>query len=109
MTEDQYKYALDCIPVIEGFLDTLGLTLHPDKRYIQPIKHGVPFLGAMIYPYCIVPGKRMRKSFETAALEFENGQGDISTVVSYLGMMTKFKSKKIENEIFDRLGWDFVF
>ncbi|MBQ6486329.1 RNA-directed DNA polymerase [Candidatus Saccharibacteria bacterium] len=109
VTEDQYKYALDCIPVIEGFLDTLGLTLHPDKRYIQPIKHGVPFLGAMIYPYCIVPGKRMRKSFETAALEFENGQGDISTVVSYLGMMTKFKSKKIENEIFDRLGWDFVF
>ena len=38
------------IPKIETFLKKLHLTLHKDKRYLQPVSHGVLFVGSFIKP-----------------------------------------------------------
>jgi hypothetical protein len=45
------RFLLDMIPKMEGFLrDKLKLTLHKDKRYIQPVSHGLLFVGTFIKP-----------------------------------------------------------
>jgi len=41
----------DALPQIRLFLSTYGITLHPNKCYIQPIYKGVEFLGQYIKPY----------------------------------------------------------
>ena len=42
---------------IDDFLKReLGLVLHPKKRYCQPVRRGMSFLGARIYPYCLFGG-----------------------------------------------------
>lgn len=44
-------FLLAMIPKMEGFLrDKLKLTLHKDKRYIQPVSHGLLFVGTFIKP-----------------------------------------------------------
>lgn len=55
----QYKmYLTALIPQIEYFLkETLGLTLHPRKRYLQHYSKGVQFLGVVIMPHRITTGK----------------------------------------------------
>mgnify|MGYP002621131653 CR=1 FL=1 len=53
------NYLLSLIPIIHDYLkENEKLTLHPKKIYIQPISHGVQFLGAIIKPYCIYRSKR---------------------------------------------------
>ena len=48
---DDLRFLVDSIPKIEAFLrDKLGLTLHRDKRYLQPVSHGVLFVGTYIKP-----------------------------------------------------------
>ncbi|MBQ6449630.1 RNA-directed DNA polymerase [bacterium] len=49
---------------IERFLATrLHLTLHPHKVYIQPVTHGVTFVGAKITPHGISSAARARHNF----------------------------------------------
>lgn len=44
-------FLLAMIPKMEGFLrDKLKLTLHKDKRYIQPVAHGLLFVGTFLKP-----------------------------------------------------------
>jgi hypothetical protein len=48
---DDLRFLVDSIPLLETFLrDKLLLTLHEDKRYLQPVSHGVLFVGTMIKP-----------------------------------------------------------
>ena len=43
---------LSAVPRMEAFLrDSLLLELHKDKRYIQPVTHGVKFVGSVIKPH----------------------------------------------------------
>lgn len=46
---DDLQFLLGSLPKIEAFLrDKLGLTLHKDKRYLQPVSHGILFVGTYI-------------------------------------------------------------
>jgi RNA-directed DNA polymerase len=46
---------------VERYLDRhLALTLHPHKRHLQECHKGVAFLGAVVYPHRIHPGKRLK-------------------------------------------------
>ncbi|MBQ5945058.1 RNA-directed DNA polymerase [bacterium] len=39
------EYLKSCIPIIRDYLsDTVHLTLHPNKIYLQPVDRGVHFL-----------------------------------------------------------------
>ncbi len=105
--EKDLKRAKADVKKIESFLKTLGLSLHPEKRYIQPIDHGCPFLGVTVYPGRIIPGRRVIKNAKTAFHEVAIGVGDVESVVSYLGHMKHMNSKKIAKKLFDENGWDY--
>ena len=62
------------IPQIRNYLADMGLKLHPKKIHLQPASRGIDFLGAVVYPHRIVPGKRIKAGMYQAAAD----------VVSYL-------------------------
>ena len=107
--ESQYKQVLRDIKVVERYLFSLGLVLHPKKRYVQDIRKGVPFLGVVVYPNRIVLSKRFKKSFFKAAREVAEGRRKIETIVSYLGYCKYFDSHKLCKKVFDSVGWRYRF
>lgn len=103
--EERFAQAKRDINVIESFLSELGLRLHPQKKYIQDIEKGVEFLGVVIYPRRIVPGKRIKRNFRAAAFECVAGEREIDSVVSYLGHLKWCKSATLVQNIFENVGW----
>lgn len=110
VTEDEFSQALNDIPVIEDFLSAhLGLTLHPRKRYIQDVRHGVEFLGKVIYPSHTTTSKRFKKNFYKAAYETSIGLRDANSIASYIGYLSHVNGKKLAYDVFERYGWDYKF
>ena len=107
VTEDELARAKEAVKYIEVYLRRIGLTLHPQKRYIQPVERGVAFLGAVVYPGRVLPGKRLIRNAREAFSETVAGVRDVVSVVSYLGHMKHMSSKKILERLFDGVGWDY--
>ena len=85
---------LDMIPVIEYELTKIGLTLHKDKRYIQPVWHGCKFIGSVVKKSRIYLGNSTNSNFhgKIHALNSNVNTTDLaiikralSTINSYLG------------------------
>lgn len=104
---EQFEQAKRDVKVIEDFLAGIGLTLHPKKRYIQNVKRGVPFLGVIVYPGRIIPGRRIVQFFRDAAWLYTQNVVDERSIMSYLGHMKYMDAKKIQKKIFDEYGWDY--
>lgn len=96
------------VKVIEEFLLGIGLTLHPKKRYFQPIEKGMEFLGVWVHPNKIVPGSRFRKSFYQAAYACMAGLKDADVMASYLGYCKHYNSRKLCEKVFDSVGWKYL-
>lgn len=96
------------IKVIEKYLRTeLKLTLHPKKQFKQPAERGIPFIGAVIYPGFIVPGKRIKNNCFRAAYKIAtNGEGDFAGFVSRIGTLKHINSRKFLKKLFDSFAWD---
>lgn len=94
------------IKVIDEYLLSLGLVLHPKKRSLQSTKKGVEFLGAVVYEGYMVPGKRVKRNCNLACEKFAQGRGKIETVQSYMGHLEHMNSTKYIQKLFDRLGWE---
>lgn len=109
VTEDELPQALQDIYAIEEFLRELDLTLHPQKRYIQPVSKGVPFLGARVYPGRIVADRRIVNNFLWAAQRFGHFDVDEGVILSYLGHMKHVNGKRTCQKIFDQVGWDWIY
>ncbi|MBR0488158.1 RNA-directed DNA polymerase [Candidatus Saccharibacteria bacterium] len=105
--EEELPKVVRDVDAIERYLKSLGLTLHPHKRSIQLAENGTPFLGAVIYPGRIYPGRRLLKNSSEAFLETEWGIRDIESVVSYLGHMKGMSARKILRELFEGIGWKY--
>jgi len=103
--KEQLKKAIDDIAAIRIFLRTLGLKLHRRKLYIQPIRHGVGFLGVVLYPHHIVPSKRLKKNFRMVARRYAQIQNSDAVILSYLGAMTHMNSKNFAHKVFLENGW----
>ena len=103
-----YSKAKADVRKIEEFLKGLGLTLHPKKRYMQNINKGMAFLGAVIYPGRVVPGKRVKGNFRRTVREFSAGLRPQESVVSYLGFMKNLNGKTLTKEVFEEVGWDYI-
>lgn len=99
------------IPKLSDYLlSTLGLTLHPDKIYLQHYSKGVKYLGAVIKPYRIYTANRTKGNFYHA-IEKQNKiardhkptkveqQAFQSSINSYLGIMKHYKSYKIRKDM----------
>lgn len=97
------------VEVIRKFLlRELCLTLHPKKQYKQPVDKGVPFIGAVVYPGFIIPGKRARNNCYRAAYKLStNGEGDIEGFVARMGCMKHINSRKFLKQLFDTFGWEY--
>ena len=63
-----------------------GLTMHPKKVYIQEVTKGCPFLGKMVRPFVLMPGKRYLKNMNKAFKGYVKGDVSLETVQSYIGM-----------------------
>ncbi|MCF7820613.1 MAG: RNA-directed DNA polymerase [Candidatus Pacebacteria bacterium] len=100
MHEDK-EFLKDLIPKISKYLqDNLSLELHPQKIYLQEINKGLPFLGAIIKPHRIYPGKRIIKSFrEKISLVVERKLTNPSFFNSYLGQLKKYNSYNLRKKI----------
>ena len=95
------------IVVMEKYLRReMGLTLHPNKRYTQEVDKGVPFVGAVVYEKCKVPGRRARRNCFAAAYRLAtNGEGDIEGMISRLGCMEHLDSYKFVEKVWRSFGW----
>lgn len=97
------------VEVIRQYLQfQLGLTLHPHKRYYQTVDHGVPFIGATVYPGYIVPSRRAkRKAYQAAYRLATNGEGEITGIVSRMGCLVHINSRRFFKQLFDTFGWEY--
>lgn len=105
--KERLEQAKRDVHVIEEYLKGLKLTLHPNKRYIQDVRRGIPFLGVIVYPGRMIPAERIIKNFSAATVKYTQGRTDDASVLSYLGHLKHFDSTAVERKIFERAGWDY--
>lgn len=109
LSEDK-NALLKALPDIRAYLnERLGLTLHPDKVYLQPIRHGVKFIGSVTNGRKIYTGNgtvsnlynRIRKF--NAMEDKEQAVEDFATVMnSYMGFLSHTQSYAIRRKA---MGW----
>ncbi|MBQ3271287.1 hypothetical protein IJH10_01635 [Candidatus Saccharibacteria bacterium] len=107
--ESEREKLLKDIPRIENQLIKMGLTINRRKTNFQIADKGLPFLGTVIYPGRVIPGRRIRKSTQRALIEYTAGVASEETLISYLGLLIHYNSKKILGKIFDKAGQDYNF
>lgn len=106
VTEEGLPKAKKDIEKIRMFLkNNLGLTLHQKKTKIQEISKGVEFLGAVIYPYRIVCGKRLIRNINEALAQIRKGERAEGTLQSYAGYVMHFKSFRTMVRLLHRQGF----
>lgn len=95
--------------IIRRYLQNeLDLTLHPHKVRTQSTDKGVPFVGAVVYPGFIVPGRRARRKAHAAAYQLSTcGDGTVDGIVSREGTLLHINSRKFFKNLFDRFGWEY--
>lgn len=101
---------------IAAWLAAHGLLLHPYKMYLQHYRKGVPFIGGMILPgrtyvskrtlgFCYDAIERLnRAAREDRTYVFRHGEHFVSTLNSYLGMMSHFNSYRLRRKLMERIG-----
>jgi hypothetical protein len=99
------------VPRIRAFLhDELHLTLHPRKIYLQPCRHGVPFLGMVVFPGHVIAGERVKTNFKSALSTLNGISADHrptrdertlfrSSVNSYLGILSHYHTWHLRQHI----------
>ena len=73
------------------------------------MSHGIEFLGMVVYPGRIIPGKRIKKNFQKALLDFSMGIRDEDSIISYMGLLKHVNSAKTLEKIFLNAGMDYNF
>lgn len=90
---------------IERFLkDEMELTLHPKKRSVQSVYKGVSFVGARVYANCLFPSNRLQSRFPRALRELLHEDGELESVIAYLGIMRHQNSYKYIQKTFVEMG-----
>lgn len=108
--EEEYRDALRKIPVIAEYATGLGLTLHPQKLYIQSVYKGVPFLGAKVYPGRIIPDRRISANFMRTVEKYAWGRKpEPERVLAYLGLLKHMDGGALEKRVFSHVGWEYEF
>lgn len=74
---------------VEAYIKQMGLVAHPKKFFLQPIKNGVPFLGATVYTGRTLLGGRFIKKLKLLNGQFEVYgccEKNLLSAVSYRGL-----------------------
>jgi retron-type reverse transcriptase len=99
------------IPKLKQFLQVnLGLTLHPNKIYLQHYSKGVQFLGVVIKPHRIYIANRTKGNFYAAIVQ-QNSVVEaqkptkvekdyfLSSMNSYLGILKHYKTRRLRKKM----------
>lgn len=112
-------FLLAAIPKLEAFLKKMKLQLHKDKRYLQPISHGLALVGSVVKPGRIYLSNRTLARFEERAVGFGrliDGKDELTVldckrieqvINSYLGFCKGKKTYKRRKEILGKMGANF--
>ena len=111
------------VPELKHYLkEQLLVNLHPKKIYIQPVRNGVLFVGAMIKPRRVYISNRTRgKMYDK--LRFYNKMAEdgkalqylekfVASMNSYLGMMVHYRSYKIRRKVYENtnsIWWQYCY
>lgn len=111
------------VPELKHYLkEQLLVNLHPKKIYIQPVRNGVLFVGAMIKPRRVYISNRTRgKMYDK--LRFYNKMAEngaaleylekfVQSMNSYLGMMIHYRTFKIRRKVYENtnpIWWQYVY
>ena len=111
------------LPELKGYIDEqLLINLHPKKIYIQPVRNGVLFVGAMILPGRTYISNRTRgKMYDK--MRFYNKMAEegkallflyrfVASMNSYLGMMVHYNTFKIRRKVYENTSpvwWQYVY
>ena len=102
--------------------EQLLVNLHPKKIYIQPVRNGVLFVGAMIRPGRTYISNRTRGKMYNK-LRFYNKMADegkalqfldkfVASMNSYLGMMVHYRTFKIRRKVYENtspIWWQYIY
>lgn len=100
---------IEFIPEIKEYLSTLGLTLHPDKIYLQHYTKGVKYIGAVVKKDRKYVSNRTVGNFRSAIHRFnklaeQEGYAErhaelfASCINSYLGFLKQYASYGIRRK-----------
>lgn len=84
-------------------LRSMGLKMHPKKTYVQEVSHGCPFLGKMVRPFVLMPGKRYLRNMRKAFRGYVSGRVSYDTMQSYVGMGKRMAAYTEMKKVVDRL------
>lgn len=104
MTDPDKDWLIAQVPKVREFLaDELGLHLHMGKLHVQEVSNGVEFLGAFVKPFRdYVSNKTLERiRGNMRMLDLRNSQHVMSSVNSYLGVLSHSASYHLRREIFD--------
>ena len=111
LVHNNKEYLKSIIPRISDYLKSeLKLTLHPDKIYLQDIKKGVKYLGAVIKPHRKYIANRSKGNFYGSITKHnkvvrdhkpsqEEKDAFLSSMNSYLGIMKHYRTFKHRKKI----------
>jgi len=114
------EYLKECLHGIERFLnDELHLRLNPKKVYLQPVNHGVKFLGVVIEPGHMNVARRtvsnFKKNIDSTNFAVNDHrqsksevQKSIASINSYLGLFSHYDTFSVRNREIDRLDARFA-
>ncbi|MGN0235841.1 MAG: RNA-directed DNA polymerase [Paludibacteraceae bacterium] len=98
----EHDKLLSMLPTMRIYLKKeLHITLHPNKVYLQPVRHGVTFIGYRIYPTHIRPAKRIiHNTMQVAKTKHHTVEGFIQSANSLLGFMRHTRSLHIRQKFY---------
>lgn len=110
------------VPKFRCFLqEQLRIRLHPKKIFVQPVRHGVLYVGAYIQPGRTYIGNRTRGRFVDTLRHFNRlaAEGQalphleafVSAMNSYLGLMRHHRTYRIRKRLLKEMHaewWKYV-
>lgn len=99
---------MQLVPVIRTFLrEELGLSLHPDKIYLQEVTKGINFLGTNIKPYrrYLINKTKRRINRQMRSVCHRPPRLMIATINSYLGYMQHLNCQHFIRRMIGRNPW----
>lgn len=108
LISDNKQQLLDAIPMIREYLKrTAGVTLHPNKFYMQHYTKGVKFIGAVIKPYrTYISNRTVNNAFRCVRkLNKQDCSADeaMASINSYLGLLRHHATFNIRRRLLGKL------
>ncbi|MBQ7157771.1 MAG: reverse transcriptase [Bacteroidaceae bacterium] len=115
---DDLPFLVRSVPLLSAFLLKLRLTMHKDKRYLQPVSHGILFVGTFIKPGRLYLSGRTLARFQERCEGYgrllDEGECDVirlqrieQVLNSYFGFCTRRQTYNYRCSLIERLGANF--